>query len=115
MKASVPVLRVYPRLNRPSLEDADMLDGEAGDAEHVEPRCNRHRLPPMGHAGPITTVGFFDEYAVGHDLVMGGGGHDEFVGSLVIRMVDGWKPTPRTVRPIVAEESSVPILVWPNA
>ena len=62
------------------------MRGEARHAERIQPRGNRHRLPPMRSPLVPRKIDLFDQRAIGHDLILRRGGHDELAGGLVV----GW-------------------------
>ena len=113
-KASKPASRSCGKTHvsmRQALPGRAVLDREARHAEHVEPRRDRDRLPPVREAPAVAEVGLLDQQAVRDHLVVGGRGDHELAGGLVVRVIDDRQPLPRLVRPVVAEERAVAVLV----
>ena len=106
-QAGVAVLRKRPRLQLDALHHAGMVHRESGDPQRVEPRGNRHRLPPVREAACVGQITLLDEQPVGHDLVLRRSGDDELAGRLVVRVVDRRQPLARAIGPVLAEDHAL--------
>ena len=109
--AVVAILREDPGLQGHAGGGAEMARGELRDADIVEPRRDRYGFLPMGHAAAVAEIEFLLQQAVGHHLIFGGRGDQEFAGGLVVGVIDHGQPLARQGGPVPTEEGAVAELV----
>ena len=110
--AGVAILMEDPGLERNARGHAEMPRGELRHADIVQPRGDGHGLLPVREAPAVAQVDLFLEQPVGHHLVLGGRGDEEFAGGLVVGMVDDGQPLVRQVGPVDAEEAALAEFVF---
>ena len=109
--ASLPILMKHPRFQRNAMRDPKMPRSELGHPDGIQPRRDRHGLLPVRQPAPIAEIGRLLQQTIRNHLINRGRGDDEFAGGLVVRMVDHGQPLARPVRPVLAEEGALAILI----
>ena len=105
--AGISILMEDPGFERNAGGYAEVPRGELRDADVVQPRGDGHGLFPVRDPPAVSQIDLFLKQTIGHHLVPGGGGDQEFAGRLVVGMVDDGQPLARLVGPVGAEERAL--------